>query len=124
MKGAAPSENDSAEKTSNVQEAAVPAATRIVKARPKVPAPFRVGILASENCRVSITADGELVSSENLIAPADTSVKANHEVVVQVSNAAGISFRWNDRPISVKTADTETGAKTFVFDNTGLRTAP
>lgn len=124
VRASAPSENESAEKTSNVQDAAVPAATHLAKARPKVPAPFRVGILASENCRVSITADGELVSSENLIAPADTSVKANHEVVVQVSNAAGISFRWNDRPISVKTGDTETGAKTFVFDNTGLRTAP
>lgn len=89
--------------------------------KPQAPAPFRVAIRASENCWVSITADGELVARENLIAPATTSVKASHELVVQVSNPAGVSFRWNDRTIS---AESDSGTKTFVFDSNGLRSNP
>jgi hypothetical protein len=84
-----------------------------------------VAIRASENCWISVTADGALVSRENMIAPANTSVKASHEIVVQVSNPAAISFRWNDHPISAPgaEADAGAGAKTFVFDRTGLRNA-
>jgi cytoskeletal protein RodZ len=92
-------------------------------AKAQVPPPFRVAIRASENCWISVTADGTLVSRENMIAPANTSVKASHEIVVQVSNPAAISFRWNDRPISAPGAEADAGAgsKTFVFDSTGLR---
>jgi cytoskeletal protein RodZ len=94
-------------------------------AKAQAPPPFRVAIRASENCWISVTADGALVSRENMIAPANTSVKASHEIVVQVSNPAAISFRWNDHPISAPgaEADAGAGAKTFVFDSTGLRNA-
>jgi hypothetical protein len=90
--------------------------------KPLLTAPFRVAIRASENCWISVTADGELVARENLIAPATTSVKASRELVVQVSNPAGVSFRWNDRTISAENGGS--GTKTFVFDNSGLRTTP
>src|ERR1700733_6226470 len=90
-------------------------------AKAVAPPPFRVGISAVENCSISITADGELVARENLIAPANTSVRASHEIVVQVSNPAAISFRWNDRSVAPQGTEAQ-GAKTFVFDNNGLRT--
>jgi hypothetical protein len=80
-----------------------------------------VAISASKNCWISVTADGALVSRENLIAPANTSVKASHEITVQVSDPAAVAFRWNDRTISMQGAGEE--AKTFVFDNAGLRTS-
>jgi cytoskeletal protein RodZ len=122
-------EGDSAESSAAKPNAAAAndarpkrAATHAASATPAAPAPFRVAIRASENCQISVTADGELVSRENLIAPASTSVKASHEIVVRVSNAAGISFRWNDRSIPVPEVDA--GKKTFVFDNAGLRNTP
>jgi hypothetical protein len=57
-----------------------------------------------------------------MIAPANTSVRASHEIVVQVSNAAAVSFRWNDRPISAPAAEAEAKTKTFVFDDKGMQT--
>jgi cytoskeletal protein RodZ len=89
-------------------------------AKAQAPPPFRVAIRASENCWISVTADGALVSRENMIAPANTSVKASHKIVVQVSNAAAVSFRWNDHPISAPGAEAE--AETFVFDDKGMQT--
>jgi helix-turn-helix protein/uncharacterized protein DUF4115 len=112
-----PDADDSAETTSARAGSAATAA-----AKPQVPAAFRLIIRASENSWISVTADGELVSRENLIAPASTSVKASREIVVQVSNAAGVTFRWNDRQIPAQGAEAE--AKTVVFDSAGLRTAP
>lgn len=106
---------------SSVTAAAAPTPTRKAAAKPPAPPPFRVGISAVENCSISITADGQLVARENLIAPANTSVRASHEIVVQVSNPAAISFRWNDRSVAPQGIETQ-GAKTFVFDNKGLRT--
>jgi cytoskeletal protein RodZ len=95
-------------------------ATRASAVEPTAPAAFRVAIRASKNCWISVTADGALVSRENLIAPANTSVKASHEITVQVSDPAAITFRWNDRAIPTQGAEE---AKTFVFDNSGLRTS-
>ncbi len=86
---------------------------------PQAPAIFRVVISASKNCWISVTADGALVSRENLIAPANTSVKASHEITVQVSDPAAITFRWNDHVVSPQGTGSE--AKTFVFNNAGLR---
>ncbi|MGA8428780.1 MAG: RodZ domain-containing protein, partial [Candidatus Sulfotelmatobacter sp.] len=100
--------------------AAAPPAPSHRPAKVVVPPPFRVGISAVENCSISITADGELVARETLIAPANTSVRASHEIIVQVSNPAAISFRWNDRSVAPLGAEAQ-GAKTFVFDNKGLR---
>jgi cytoskeletal protein RodZ len=115
-----PSADSSGEQPSLPAAAKEPATTRRIPAT--APAPFRVAIRASENCSITVTADGELVSREDLIAPANTSVKASREIVIRVSNAAGITFLWNDRPISAQGGEAE--ARTFVFDNAGLRTTP
>jgi cytoskeleton protein RodZ len=82
-------------------------------------------IRASENSWISVTADGQQVSQETLIAPAHTSVRASREIVVKAGNAAGVSFLWNGKEIPAQ--GTEAEVKTLVFDATGMRvlnTAP
>jgi transcriptional regulator with XRE-family HTH domain len=113
-KAAAPSAPVTSTKVSSARTQKVQAA--------KLPPPFRLSIRASQNCFVSITADGELVARENLIAPANTSVKATHEIIVQVSNPAALAFRIDDHSISAPTSQTE-AAKTYIFNSTGLKTS-
>ena len=82
-------------------------------------------IRASENSWISVTADGQQVSQETLIAPAHTSVRASREIVVRAGNAAGVSFLWNGKEIPAQ--GTESEVKTLVFDAAGMRvlsTAP
>ena len=76
-------------------------------------------IRATENSWVSVSADGQSVSSENLIAPAHTSVRASREIVARVGNAAGVTFLWNGKEIPAQGAEAE--VKTFVFDAQGMR---
>ena len=57
-----------------------------------------------------------------MIAPAHTSVRATREIVVKAGNAAGISFLLNGKEIPAQGNEGE--VKTYVFDATGLRTAP
>ena len=85
----------------------------------KTAATLTVVIRASENSWVSVTADGQLVTQETLIAPAATSFHANHELVVRVGNAAGISFLWNGDEFPAQGGEAE--AKTFIFDAQGMR---
>jgi cytoskeleton protein RodZ len=89
------------------------------KAAPTAPPPMTLVIRASENSWISVSADGQLASSENLIAPAHTSVRASHEFVVKVGNAAGVSFLLNGKEIPPQGAESE--AKTLVFDGSGLK---
>jgi cytoskeletal protein RodZ len=86
----------------------------------KPAARMTVVIRAAENSAISITADGQLISQETLIAPAHTSVRASREVVVKVGNAAGISFLFNGKEVPPQGAESE--SKTFVFDSSGLKT--
>jgi cytoskeletal protein RodZ len=79
-------------------------------------------IRASETSWISVTADGQSVSQERLIAPAHTSVRANREIVVHIGNAAGVSFLWNGAEIPADGAEGE--VKTFVFDTQGMRVLP
>ena len=76
-------------------------------------------IRASENSWISVTADGQQVSQETLIAPAHTSVRASREIVVKAGNAAGVSFLWNGKEIPAQ--GTEAEVKTLVFDAAGMR---
>ena len=80
---------------------------------------FTLQIRATETSWISITADGNPVATETLIAPAGTSVRAAHEIVVKVGNAAGITFALKGKTISTEGAEGE--VKTFTFDPTGLR---
>lgn len=88
----------------------------------KTPARFRLVIHADENSWISVTADGQPVSHETLIAPADTSIRANREIVARVGNAAGVSFVWNGQEIQPQGEEAE--VKTFVFDENGVHEVP
>jgi cytoskeletal protein RodZ len=79
-------------------------------------------IRAAETSWVSISADGSALAHETLIAPASTSVRASHEIVVKVGNAAGVSFLLNGREIPAQGSEGE--VKTFTFDAGGLRAPP
>ena len=90
--------------------------------RPPQPAPTLTLIIrAAEDSWISVTADGQPVTQETLIAPAHTSVRASREIVVKAGNAAGVSFVLNGKAFSAQADESE--VKTFIFDNTGMRTA-
>jgi hypothetical protein len=79
-------------------------------------------IRATETSWIFVLADGQAVSQETLIAPAHTSVRANHEIVAKVGNAAGVTFLWNGQEIPADGAEAE--VKTFIFDSTGMHVSP
>jgi len=76
-------------------------------------------IRATETSWISVTSDGQLVTQETLIAPANTTVRATREIVVRVGNAAGVAFLWNGEELPPQGAESE--VKTFVFDHDGMR---
>jgi cytoskeletal protein RodZ len=92
-------------------------------AKPAKPAPsFTLVIRAAENSWVNITADGQSVAHEDLIAPAATSVHATREIVARIGNSAGVTFLWHGEEIPAQGAESE--VKTFVFDSAGMREVP
>lgn len=105
----APAKNSSDAEDNDVTVRPVPAT------KPKA---LTLVIRAAENSWISVTADGQTVSRETLIAPANTSVRANHEIVTKVGNAAGVSFVWNGQEIPAQGAESE--VKTFIFDAQGM----
>ena len=76
---------------------------------------------ASENSWVSITADGQPLTEETLIAPAHPTFRASQNFVVKVGNAAAVSFLWNGQEIPAQGGEGE--VKTLVFDANGMRPA-
>jgi hypothetical protein len=86
---------------------------------PQPPARFTLVIRAEQTAWISITADGEPVAQETLIAPANTSVRASREIVVKTGNAAGLSFMLGNKDISALGTPGE--VRTYTFDATGLR---
>jgi cytoskeletal protein RodZ len=78
-------------------------------------------IRASENSWIAVTADGQPVVQETLIAPAHTSVRATREIVVRAGNAAGVTFALNGHEFPSQGAEGE--VKTLIFDSSGLRPA-
>ncbi|MGO8794683.1 MAG: helix-turn-helix domain-containing protein [Candidatus Sulfotelmatobacter sp.] len=94
----------------------------VIAAAPKPPRPFDLQIRASRTTWISIVADGRPVAQETLIAPAQTSVRATHDIVVKAGNAAGISFVLNGKEIASQGGDGE--VKTYVFDATSVRMVP
>jgi cytoskeletal protein RodZ len=94
--------------------AATPAAPRPV-------ANLTLVIRASETSWIAVTADGQPVVHETLIAPAHTSVRAAKEIVVRAGNAAGVTFALNGQEFPSQGAEGE--VKTLIFDSTGLRPA-
>jgi cytoskeletal protein RodZ len=84
--------------------------------------PLTLVIRATETSWISVLADGQTVSQETLIAPANTSVRANREIIAKIGNAAGVTFLFNGREVPADGAEAE--VKTFVFDSNGMRVAP
>ena len=78
-------------------------------------------IRATENSWISVVADGQLVSQETLIAPANTTVRATLEITVKLGNAAGVSFLWKNQEVPAQGGASE--AKTLIFDASGMRVA-
>lgn len=90
---------------------------------PAKPAPaMTLVIRASETSWVSVTADGQAVTHETLIAPAATSVRAAREIVARIGNSAGVTFIWNGQEIPAQGAESE--VKTLVFDAQGIHEIP
>lgn len=89
--------------------------------QPKPPHAFTLLIRADQTSWVSIFADGQPIAQETLIAPAHTSVRANHDITVRAGNAAGISFMLNGKEIPVNASPGE--VRIFTFDESGLRSS-
>ncbi len=87
----------------------------------KSPPAFTLVIRAEQTSSVSITADGQPVAQETLIAPANTSVHAAREIVVRTGNAAGISFLLNGKEIPASGDPGET--RIYIFDATGVKSS-
>lgn len=85
-------------------------------------AQFTLVIHATENCWISVRADGDSVAHETLIAPADASFHATHQIVARVGNAAGVTFILNGKEIPVQGSESE--VKTFLFNSTGMHQIP
>jgi cytoskeletal protein RodZ len=93
-------------------------------AAPTAPRPvanLTLVIRASENSWIAVTADGQPVVHETLIAPAHTSIRAAHEIVVRAGNAAGVTFALNGQEFPSQGAEGE--VKTLIFDSSGVRPA-
>jgi cytoskeletal protein RodZ len=86
---------------------------------PKAAGSMTLVIRARENTWISVLADGQLVSQETLIAPANTTIHATREISVKVGNAAGVSFLWNNQDVPAQGGESE--VKTLVFDAQGMR---
>ncbi len=89
----------------------------------KAPPTFSLLIRATETSWVTVTADGQPLLKETLIAPAQTSVRATREIVVHTGNAAGISFLLDGKEIPLSGSEGEGESRTYTFDNTGLKSS-
>jgi cytoskeletal protein RodZ len=109
---------DAKENTAQQEDAAEPSAN---PPAPKPRAKLTLVIRALENSWISVTADGQPVVHETLIAPAHTSIRAAREIVVKAGNAAGVTFALNGQEFPSAGAEGE--VKTLVFDSSGMRSA-
>ncbi len=78
-------------------------------------------IRASENSWISVLADGQLVTQETLIAPANTSIHASREITVRIGNAAGVTFLFNGQEVPAQGDESE--VKIVTFDASGFKSA-
>jgi cytoskeletal protein RodZ len=76
-------------------------------------------IRADQTSWISVQADGQLVTEETLIAPAQYSVHAGREILVRVGNAAGVNFIFNGKELAAQGGESE--AKTLVFNSDGMK---
>ena len=79
---------------------------------------FSVRVNVREDSWLSITADGKPVLHGNFQAPAQKSVKAARQVVVQTGNAGGTDFEFNGQ--AVRSPGQPGEVKTLIFGAEGL----
>jgi len=115
----AKTENADDDDANDVTVRTLPAAKPAAPA--KVVGNLKLIIRASETSWISVTADGQPVTHETLIAPAAFSVHGTREIVVRTGNSAGVSFLFNDQEIPAQGAESE--VKTYVFDSNGMHLA-
>ena len=89
---------------------------------PKAVTKMTLVIRASETTWISVTADGQLVSQETLIGPANVTIHATQQITARVGNAAGVSFVWNGQEYPAQGAESE--VRTVTFDQTGMHASP
>jgi cytoskeleton protein RodZ len=87
---------------------------------PAVPAPgeFTVVIQAREDSWISITVDGETLSSELLSAGSERTVLGRKAVVIKAGNAGGVDFQFNGKKVDIKADYGE--VKTVTFGPAGM----
>jgi cytoskeleton protein RodZ len=85
--------------------------------KPKA-SPLLLRIKARQDCWISITVDGEVVTQQTLIAPAQKSVHAAKEIVIRAGNVGALDFEFNGQKLPPQGAYAE--VKTLTFDANGL----
>jgi cytoskeletal protein RodZ len=89
---------------------------------PKPSQSLSLVIRAAQTSWISISTDGQPMARETLIAPANTTVRAAHEIVIRTGNAAGVSFLFNGKEIPASGDPGE--VRTYTFDASGVSTSP
>jgi cytoskeletal protein RodZ len=89
---------------------------------PKPSQSLSLVIRAAQTSWVAISTDGQPMARETLIAPANTTVRAAHEIVIRTGNAAGVSFLFNGKEIPASGDPGE--VRTYTFDASGVSTSP
>lgn len=94
----------------------------VATSNPPAPASLSLILRAKENCRISVTSDGQLIAQETLIAPAATSFHATRQLVVHLGNAAAVTFLFNGKELPSQ--GSEGKPQTFTFDAQGMHPTP
>jgi cytoskeleton protein RodZ len=79
---------------------------------------FTIVIQAREDSWISITADGEALSSELLAAGSERTVRGRKAVVIKAGNAGGVDFQFNGKKVDVAAEYGE--VKTITFGPAGM----
>jgi len=77
------------------------------------PGEFTVVIQAHEDSWISITADGETVSSELLAAGSERAARGRKEIIVKAGNAGGVDFLFNGKKLDIGAEFGEVKTVTF-----------
>lgn len=82
---------------------------------------FSVVVTAREDSWVTITADGQQIMQEMMVAPAEKSVSAQKEIVVKAGNVGALEFSFNGKKLPAQGDYDE--VKILTFSANGLQAA-
>jgi cytoskeleton protein RodZ len=89
--------------------------------KPRAVAPLVLRIKARQDCWISITVDGEVVTQETLTASAQKTVRAERGIVIRAGNVGALDLEFNGKKVPAQPVSAE--AKTLTFDANGLQTS-